>query len=327
LPRLDARIAELARQVTAGLGTAEARAEALEQHLQHRYGYREKSVSDRAADPLADFLFHSRQGHCEYFASALAVLLRSVGIPARIVTGFHGGVYNPVSGWHVIRAADMHSWVEAWMPGRGWASFDPTPPQTPRAGPAAGTRLNWYVDAAETFWDEWVLRYDLSRQLVLAAKMESSGRDLSTHWMDRLRARAGQLQATLGGWGRRYGVAGLAGLVLGAAALAAWPRIRARFRSRARLWVAARGAAEASDATLLYGRMLSVLARRGFPKPAWQTPAEFARRLPASPLAALVEEFTQAYNLLRFGRRRLAGTRLATLLALIPEAPGPRSTS
>ena len=322
LPSLDPRIAELSRQVTAGLGSAEARAEALEQHFRRRYAYRERSVSDYASDPLADFLFRSRQGHCEYFASALAVMLRLVGIPARVVTGFHGGVYNPVSGWQVVRASDAHSWVEAWVPGRGWTSFDPTPPQSARAEPSAWTRLNWYLDAAETFWDEWVLHYDLSRQLFLASKMESSSRDLSTHGMDRLRAQASQLLANLTGWSRRHGLAALAGLALAAAAFVAVPRIRAHFRSRRRLRQAARGEAQPSDATLLYERMLSVLKKRGFQRLAWQTPAEFAGVLPASTLASLVKEFTRAYNELRFGGQPSAAARLAVLLARIREAPG-----
>jgi len=320
LPRVDARIVELARLVTAGMEPAEERAAALAAHLRHGYAYSTKSASDRAADPLADFLFRSRKGHCEYFASAMAVMLRAVGIRARVVTGFQSGVHNPVSGWEVIRASEAHSWVEAWLPGRGWASFDPTPPRAARGAPSPWTRLGWYVDAAETFWDEWVLRYDLSRQLLLAAKMESSGRDLSTHWMDHARARAGQLQATLWSWGRRYGLALLAGLAAAAGVWAGLPIIRAQWRSRRRWRQAARGRAEASDATLLYERMLGLLERRGLKRPAWQTPTEFARLLPASRLAPLVAEFTQAYNELRFGGQRRAAARMLTLLAQIRAA-------
>ena len=79
------------------------------------------------ADPLAYFLFERKKGHCEYFASSMAVMLRTLGIPSRVVTGFQSGVYNPMTGWQVIRASDAHSWVEAWIDGRGWTTFDPTP--------------------------------------------------------------------------------------------------------------------------------------------------------------------------------------------------------
>ena len=314
LPRLDPRIAELARRLTAGAATPETRAEALARHFQRGYAYSTKSPSDRAPDPLADFLFVSRRGHCEYFASALAVLLRSAGIPSRLVTGFQGGAHNPVSGWEVIRASDLHAWVEAWLPGRGWASFDPTPPRSGGAAPGPWTRLGWYLDAAQTFWEEWVLRYDLTRQLVLAAKMESSGRDLSTHWMDRARARVSQIQEAAEKWGRRYAPPLLGLLAAVAAVRVAAPRLRDLWRRRQGRRRAARGEAERADATLLYERMLQVLARRGLRKPTAQTPAEFAGSLPASPLKTLLEQFTQAYNELRFGGQRAAAMRMAVLL-------------
>jgi transglutaminase-like putative cysteine protease len=320
LPRLDPRIAALARQITAGQDSGEGRARALEEYLRRHHGYTVRPVSDRAAEPLADFLLRRRQGHCEYFASAMAVLLRLVGVPARVVTGFQSGVFNPVSGWQVIRASDAHSWVEAWMGGRGWVTFDPTPPLPAPVAPALWMRLGWYVDAAETFWDEWVLRYDLDRQLVLASKMESSGRDLSTQWRDRVHARAAELKDSLVAWGRRYGLVVLAAAALAGAAYAGAPRIRAHSRARRRLRQAERGAAQPSDATLLYTRLLSLLARRGYEKPAWLTPAEFARRLPASPTGRLVEDFTRAYNELRFGGRRAAALRMAALLEEIRRA-------
>jgi hypothetical protein len=243
-----------------------------------------------------------------------------VGIPSRLVTGFETGVYNPVSGWQLLRAADAHTWVEAWLPGRGWASFDPTPPRTQRPPAGAWIRLGWYIDAAETFWDEWVVRYDLSRQLTLAAKMESSGRDLSSHWMDRARARVGQIQDAAGSWSRRYGL-WLLGILAAAATLCLTAlRVRSYWRHRRRRRRAALGLADAADATLLYERMLRVLARRGLHKSPWQTPSEFARLLPASPLKLWLEEFTRAYNELRFGGCRPAAARLAALLERLAAA-------
>lgn len=317
LPPLDPRIADLARAVTEGEASPEGRAQALEKYLRRHYAYTTKSPAGLAGDPLADFLFRRRQGHCEHFASAMAVMLRLVGIPSRVVTGFQSGVLNPVSGWQVIRTSDAHSWVEARMPGRGWVTFDPTPPESARAARSAWMKLGWYVDAAETFWEEWVLRYDLDRQLALASTMERSGRDLSTHWVDRASARSGQLQGSLLGWGRRYGAAALAGLLLATAACLGAPRIRTRWRTRRRLREAGRGAARPSDATLLYARMLRVLSKRGFRKAVWLTPAEFVRQLPASRTALLVEDFTRAYQELRFGGRREAATRMAALLEKI----------
>ena len=138
------------------------------------------------ADPLAYFLFTRRKGHCEYFASAMAVMLRSLEIPARMATGFQSGVYNPVSDLWLVRASDAHSWVEAWIPGRGWTTFDPTPPDPNPPGFALLTRLTLYLDAAETFWQQWVVDYDLSRQGALAYRMEQGAHRMGINGFDTL---------------------------------------------------------------------------------------------------------------------------------------------
>ena len=127
LPPTDPRILELAQQMTAGAQTPAQKARAIEGHLRQDYGYTLDLLSKPVDDPLAYFLFVRKKGHCEYFASSMAVMLRTLGIPSRVVTGFQSGVYNPMTGWQVFRASDAHSWVEAWFEGRGWTTFDPTP--------------------------------------------------------------------------------------------------------------------------------------------------------------------------------------------------------
>src|ERR1035437_9941888 len=168
LPALDSRIGELARSFAAGEAGDLARARAIERHLRSTYGYTLELPDREVADPLANFLFVRRKGHCEYFASSMAVMLRSLGIPSRLATGFQSGLYNPVSELWLVRASDAHSWVEAWIPGYGWTTFDPTPADSNAGGLAILTRLALYLDAAETFWQEWVVTYDLTRQGTLA---------------------------------------------------------------------------------------------------------------------------------------------------------------
>ncbi|MEK7404358.1 MAG: transglutaminaseTgpA domain-containing protein [Acidobacteriota bacterium] len=314
LPPLDPRIGDLARELTRGFTSAERSTLAIEAHLRRNYGYTTELLSHGVADPVAHFLFTRRKGHCEYFASAMAVLLRAIGIPSRLVTGFQGGLYNPVSGWYVIRASDAHSWVEAYLPARGWTAFDPTPPDLNPPRLSLWTRLGFYLDAADTFWQEWVLSYDLSRQLVLASRMEDSGRSAGTRWLDTLRAGAARWKRDALAWGRQYGPAVLASVLLAAAVMLAAPRLRVWWKRRAQLRKAQRGQAQAADAALLYQRMLRLLKRRGFEKPGWLTPVEFARALPASEAASLVERFTVAYNELRFGGRREAAQRMLALL-------------
>ena len=118
LPRLDSRIPALARSITAGAATDLDRARAIERHLRSNYVY-SLDMPRRSDDPLADFLFIHRSGYCEYFASAMAVMLRSIGIPARLATGFQSGIYNSITGFWIVRASDAHAWVENLAP-RPW---------------------------------------------------------------------------------------------------------------------------------------------------------------------------------------------------------------
>jgi len=314
LPHLDPRIPALARKVTARASSDEARAQAIESYLRQNFGYTIQLPSRESPDPLAEFLFERRKGHCEYFASSMAVMLRNLGIPSRIVTGFQGGSLNPITGWHVVRASDAHSWVEAWIEGRGWATFDPTPPGP---GPQAGglwSMIAFYSDAAEMFWQEWVVGYDFSRQLTLATRMHSSGRIFGSRWLDGLRSGWLRWQAAIVRAARAYGGVSLAILIVFAFSWLLAPRCWRWWQAQRRVVSARHGGAVASDATLLYSRMSSLLKRRGHAKPAWITPGEFARSLPPSEAAELVADFTSAYHDLRYGGRPEAAARMIALL-------------
>ena len=105
-----------------------ASASRIQERLHREFVYSLDAGNLAVRDPLANFLFVTKRGYCEYFASAMAVMLRTQGIPSRVVTGFQSGYFNDVSGSWVMRASDAHAWVEAWIEGRGWVTFDPTPP-------------------------------------------------------------------------------------------------------------------------------------------------------------------------------------------------------
>ncbi len=267
-----------------------------------------------SADPLADFLFIRKQGHCEYFASAMSVLLRAQGIPARMATGFESGVYNSLTDQWLVRASDAHTWVEAWLPGSGWTTFDPTPPDPNPARFSLAMVLGLYLDAAETFWQNWVVSYDLGHQDALVDRIEQNARHAGIRWFDSFSGLGAGFGGRLAAWVRVYGVrAGIA------AALGLWlwflaPPLVRLIRMRRRVGKARRGEASAGDATLLYERMLHVLKRHGYQKPPWFTPAEFAGSLPEGELGAAVTEFTRAYNALRFGGRLDAAPELSALL-------------
>lgn len=123
----------------------------LEQHLRTAYQYTfETVVSSQGRIPLDEFLFETRLGHCEYFATAMAIMLRTQGIPARLATGFSATTYNPLTGYYEVRGLDAHAWVEAWFPDHGWVLFEPTAYyQLPESHSEASTasQLEEYLDA------------------------------------------------------------------------------------------------------------------------------------------------------------------------------------
>ncbi|HCC56087.1 MAG TPA: hypothetical protein DEQ47_02270 [Solibacterales bacterium] len=281
LPALDPRIAQLAATDGAGAADDFERAHDLEQHLRRDYGYTLQMPATAPRDPLANFLFERRTGHCEYFASALAVMLRTQGIPARLVTGFESGVFNPYSGLLTIRASDAHSWVEAFLKGRGWTTLDPTP-SAADTSPAWLSDLRLRLDAADSFWREWVLDYDLARQVQLVDRFHPG--DGASIWLARAR-NAVRVNASA----FASGVLVLALLLMtGWYWRRRWPRFHRTLPGRA------------PAAAKAYARMLHVLARYGLRKPASQTPAEFAAACPDAGLAPLLQAFTEEYLRLRF---------------------------
>jgi len=128
LPReTDPRIRALAAKIAKGASSQLDAAIALEQHLRTQYQYDLGSVfNSQNSTPLSEFLFESKSGHCEYFASALAVMLRTQNIPSRLVTGFSATNRNPLTGYYDIYALDGHAWVEALVDDQGWVILEPT---------------------------------------------------------------------------------------------------------------------------------------------------------------------------------------------------------
>lgn len=298
LPPIDPRITTLARE-WAGVGADADRAIRIRNHLQSDFKYVLDGPAHPVADPLADFLFVRREGYCEYFASSMAVMLRSIDIPARVVTGFTGGFRNRVTGSQVLRASDAHAWVEAFLapaPGAdpAWTTFDPTPlaAQTSNGGSSA---LGMYIEALSSLWHEWVVAYDLPHQALAAAQVRSAFRKRMT-----LPSLTGMLIGLLGliaaAWGIRR----------------AMPTLRAlSFRRRIRRL--SQDAMRTSEAAALYAAMAKKLARRGFVRRDSETPQEFARRLPPTE-AQFALRFTDLYQRMRYGFDSGAAQALSTLL-------------
>ncbi len=310
VPRIDPRIAALARSIASSQTGELRQARAIETYLRTKYGYTLDLPAAEPRDPLADFLFVRRKGHCEYFASAMAVMLRTIGIPSRVATGFGPGVYNPVSGWQIIRASDAHSWVEAYIPPFGWTSFDPTPPDPNPGAASLWARIGFYLDAADTFWQDWVLNYNTDRQFQLASKVGESGERMRLNWVETAAFKLSDWAPALA----KYGAFAIFMLVAVVVVWRSGRDLKKWFEARRRVVEVSRGKARPTDATLLYARMLKLLKNRGIEKPAWLTPVEFARVIPEAALSSQVQDFTDAYNDLRFGCDVNAASRMLRVM-------------
>jgi len=304
LPALDSRIPRLAQQIAAPAKNNYDKATAIEDYLLTHFGYTLQLSRSTPRDPLAEFLFERKQGHCEYFASSMAVMLRTLGIPSRVVDGFRTGEFNDLTSQYVVRDSNAHSWVEAYFPGYGWVSFDPTP-----AGPGqahtAWSRAMLYVDAMESFWREWVVNYDASHQLALG---EDAAR-ASHRWLRRLQSWEGRrYQALIGAMRRAHSTVVDSPLRWSLLGLAAAGLLLALANGR-RVWQAMQrrrlaGQPEKSprlSAEIWYERMTGVLARKGWRKPSAQTPSEFVGSIDEDAIREPVAQFTRHYEWARFG--------------------------
>ena len=295
--RLPAAASPRARELAlqwrrqAGDGTAH-NAEIVQQGLQFiRDGKYEYTLSPPLiqGDPVDGFLFDTRQGFCEHFSSAFAVLMRAAGVPARVVTGYQGGEVNPVDNYMVIRQADAHAWNEVWLEDRGWVRVDPTGMAVPLrvdSGVAAAVprpdalpfliradmtwvrdvRFNW--EALTNQWNQWILGYNADRQ----REMLSLFGVRSPDW---------QTMAQLLFWS--------VGGVVALTALWLFGRLRRRDPVQ-QAWI----------------RFCAKLGRAGFVRAPSEGPLAFgARASGALPRrASAIEDITRLYADLRYGRTR-----------------------
>jgi transglutaminase-like putative cysteine protease len=321
-PKLDNRIPELARQIAGSAPTAYDKAVAVEQYLRSNYGYTLQLGRIAPKDPLAYFLFQRKEGHCEYFASSMAVMLRTLQIPARVVNGFRTGEFNDVTSQYVVRARNAHSWVEVYFPGYGWITFDPTPAAALETRSGLG-RAMLYLDAISSMWREWVVNYDFGHQRVLASDALHGTRALG----DLMRGWARERYATLLNLARRARLGAVRfpqefAVIVFVLLVVLGLAIKGRaLISAVRQWRVATHPEQSPQmaATIWYERMIRLLARRGSQKSPAHTPAEFVTTIADPNLRAIIASFTADYEDARFGESAEAAKRLPERYAEIAE--------
>ena len=320
---LDPRIGELARSLTKDIELPLQKAIALSEHLSHNYEYRMGGggvVS--GGSPLADFLFVTKAGHCEYFASAMAVMLRTLEIPSRVVGGYNQGEYNQIEDYYLVRQSDAHAWVEARIfdPNMGafrWVRFDPTPSGGSSGEDTLGGFISQYIDALRYRWQRYIIEYSVRDQMAVAmsaamaweryqrqGKVPEGVKDAAT-WTGML-------------------VAAIVGILL-LIRVVAFLRVRKR-----------RGVREIERDRLrsIWNRLTRRFAKLGLEWPASEPPRSYleraARRFPGE--ARLIEGFSKHFNKIRYEPRPTGGgselealeDRLNVLLTRLPKREGSR---
>jgi transglutaminase-like putative cysteine protease len=294
-PELSPEFHALALEITAGADTRLAKVEAVRLYLLQNYTYSlEQPLSERVSngeiDPIEGFLFDTQAGHCEYFATAMALLLREVDVPTRNVNGFYGAHYNTIGDFYAVRQADAHSWVEVYFEQLGWVTFDPTPP----AGRTAGDDAPWFprlanvVDALRNAYLEYVIDYDLGNQLAVLEQIgvERRGYKVEIDWKQ------------FAPWLIGAGTIGFA-LVAGAR----WLRRRRE---------------PAQPEIEIYRRVLAAMTRRARGRLEHESASAWAQRLAqaGAPEAEALRHFAAHYEGLRFADGRPSPAMLIELRTL-----------
>ncbi len=301
---LDPRVDELA---SAMVVNARARnrydaARAVEFQLRENYGY---TLEMRASgnDPLSDFLFNVKAGHCEYFSTAMAVMLRTQKIAARVVNGFLPGEYNDAAGAYTVRQSDAHSWVEVYFPEtHSWVTFDPTPAAGKTEPVRSGLvgQLGKYAEALELIWFQYVVSYDKQEQRSLATSLRNRLFDYRRSSSDLI----SELRKSVSSNGRALLFSSLGFLIAALLVLAA-KRVR-RLGWRKGLSLSGEQPTPGASTVAFYERLTALLAQQGIQRDPYMTPLEFAGAVNFAP--ALV--ITKAYNRVRFGGQELSRLEL-----------------
>jgi len=311
----DKRIFDLAYSVASKHSNRYDKAKAIEQYLQNNYGY---TLEQKASgnEPLSDFLFNVREGHCEYFATAMALMLRTQGVATRIVNGFHGGEYNDKADMTIVRARNAHSWVEVYFPKEStWVTFDPTPSAGEDAlGYPAGITgtIGKYLEALDALWIQYFVAFDNQEQSSLARTVKSE----FVEYQDKTSSYLSQIQQWMGGWWTAMlgeqgnavrsmaigiAIASIAGFVLLILLLKALYRKVINSAIWARIWKGVLAKPHASIVEF-YARMVALLAEKGFTREPYQTPLEFAYAVDMPEAVKITEK----YNRVRFGDQDLS---------------------
>ena len=295
------RARTLALDLRRSSGSDVAYIQALLQKFRQEEFYYTLQPPTLASDSVDDFLFNTKRGFCEHFASAFTMMMRAAGIPARVVTGYQGGEFNPIGNYFIVRQSDAHAWSEVWLANQGWVRVDPTAAIAPEriergldfamdeSEPVPGRLLRrsellvqlrnaW--DAVNTFWNDRIVEYDADQQRSLLRYFGFDPGDWRTIGLTLVFLVMGFLAALAGYLGWRYG-----------------------YR-------------RSDPVARLYEQVCRRLAQHSIPRKSYEGPRDYLERVAqARPdLARQVQAFAATYLALQYGPPDRA-PRLQTLRA------------
>jgi hypothetical protein len=310
VPRVSDQVAQLAQNVAAKATTPYAKVLAIQQHLIQSYRYSLDVETSTIEHPLEDFLFIRKTGYCEHYATAMVVLLRIVGIPARLVTGFLATEWNEFGGYYTVRQQDAHAWVEVFFPRSGWITMDPTPTVGISAPGSRWEVLHRLIETSRLHWDRLFVRYSAADQVALVHGIRQGGDILRDHLSSLfsnllpplahlVAALTPNLRSSQQGTLEFLGVVALLGLVLLAALM--WRTSHSVTASR-------KGNARRYHAMArLYIQMIRLAEREGIPRTESITPTEFVQQVHhrCAPAGQAAVGFIELYCRARFSRHSL----------------------
>jgi len=293
LPEGSEYIVSLAHDIAKGEKTHLQKIHRVNSYLQKNYKYSLNPKRNDTFSPLEDFLLHSREGYCEHFATAAALLLRGLGIPTRLVCGFVQGEWNSLGKYYMVRQRDAHAWMEAYLPGSGWLSFDPTPAGNWNTPPLFIVTLNKYLDFLRLKWHRYIIQYSRDDQIRILFAFYKEVRTLNffqeTFFLQSTRDKKPFSQPSYL-------------LVIGVASLLVILLVFRVFKKRRKV----KGSTLISKSlpeTSFYLKVLKALSKKKIPKRTSETPAEYAQRVGKqwNILYPMLERITNLYYKVRFG--------------------------
>ena len=315
VPAHSDRIAELAHRVTRGAASPYEKATAVLQHLLANYAYSLEVGTTSSGQPIDEFLFTRKTGYCEHYATAMVLMLRTIGIPSRLVTGFLATEWNEFGNYYTVRQRDAHAWVEMYYPQSGWITMDPTPSNPLALAPSAWVAFQRFAESLRLHWDRVFIRYSGRDQLAIIHSLRDgsdSVRDALGLWTSAVGVASTQFVRT---WAERVQVlhrtmlwALLLVLAIGVTSLILlisdrWPYGRATKRPTARTQ---------QQIVHMYRKMLELSARRGIRITPSTTPTEASRRVSErwESAESTVVRLTTLYCRARFGVGSLSSEEL-----------------